>query len=61
VSTKPGAAQHQCSRVSQAREPFAMFDQLMQSAQSIGLMREISVRHEFAMRVRRVLRAVDGL
>ena len=43
----------------QARELFAMFDQLMQSAQSrrIGLMREISVRREFAIRVRRVIRA----
>jgi hypothetical protein len=38
----------------QARELFAMFDQLMQSAQSrrIGLMREISVRREFSIRVR---------
>jgi hypothetical protein len=47
----------------QARELFAMFDQLMQSAQNrrIGLMREISVRRELAIRVRRVLRAVDGL
>ena len=47
----------------QAREQFAMFDQLMQSAQSrrIGLMREISVRREFARRVRRVIRAADDL
>jgi hypothetical protein len=47
----------------QARGLFAMFDQLMQSAQSrrIGLMREISVRREFAIRARRVLRTVDGL
>jgi hypothetical protein len=47
----------------QARELFAMFDQLMQSAQSrrIGLMREISVRREFTIRVRRVLKTVDGL
>jgi hypothetical protein len=46
----------------QARELFAMFDQLMQSAQSrrIGLMREISVRREFAIRVRRVIRATEG-
>jgi hypothetical protein len=41
---------------------FVMFDQLMQSAQSrrIGLMREISVRREFAKRVRRVIRAAHG-
>jgi hypothetical protein len=47
----------------QARELFAIFDYLMQSAQSrrMGLMREISVRREFAMRVRRVSRTVDGL
>jgi hypothetical protein len=46
----------------QAREPFAMFDQLMQSAQSrrIGLLREISIRREFAIRVRRVIRAANG-
>jgi hypothetical protein len=46
----------------QAREQFAMFDQLMQSAQSrrIGLMREISVRREFAIRVRRVISAAKG-
>ena len=43
----------------QAREHFAMFDQLMQSAQSrrIALLREISVRREFAIRVRRVIMA----
>jgi hypothetical protein len=47
----------------QAREQFAMFDQLMQSAQSrrIGLMREISVHREFARRVRRVIGAADDL
>jgi hypothetical protein len=47
----------------QARELFAMFDQLMQSAQSrrIGLMREISVRRELAKRVRRALGAMEGL
>jgi hypothetical protein len=41
----------------QARDLFAMFDHLMQSAQSrrMGLMREISVRREFAIRVRRVI------
>jgi hypothetical protein len=46
----------------QARELFAMFDELMQSAQSrrIGLLREISVRREFAIRVRRVIRAANG-
>ena len=45
-----------------AREFFVMFDQLMHSAQSrrIGLLREISIRREFAIRVRRVIRA-DGL
>jgi hypothetical protein len=46
----------------QARELFAMFDQLMQSAQSrrIGLMREISVRREFSIRLQRVIRAAKG-
>jgi hypothetical protein len=46
----------------QARELLAMFDQLMQSAQSrrIGLMREISVRRQFGTRVRPVLKAADG-
>jgi hypothetical protein len=46
----------------QARDLFAMFDHLMQSAQSrrVGLMREISVRREFAIRVRRVIRAAEG-
>jgi hypothetical protein len=43
----------------QAREQFVMFDQLMQVAQKrrIGLLREISIRREFARRVRRV---IDG-
>ena len=47
----------------QAREQFAVFHQLMQPAQSrrIGLMRELSVRREFARRVRRVIRAPDDL
>jgi hypothetical protein len=46
----------------QVRELFAMFDQLMRSAQSLrlGLMREISVHREFAIRVRRVIRAAKG-
>jgi hypothetical protein len=40
-----------------------MFDQVMQSAQSrrIALLREVSIRREFARRVRRVTRAVDDL
>jgi hypothetical protein len=43
----------------QARTLFLLFDQLMQSAQSrrIGLLREISIRREFAMRARRVIPA----
>jgi hypothetical protein len=47
----------------QARELFVMFDQLIHSAQSwrIGLLREISIRREFATRVRRVIRAPDIL
>jgi hypothetical protein len=47
----------------QARELFEMFDQLMQLAQSrrIGLLREISIRREFASRVRRVMRVADRL
>jgi hypothetical protein len=45
----------------QTRKPFAMFDHLMQSAQTYWLMREISVRREFARRVGRVIRATDGL
>ena len=38
-----------------------MFDHLMQSAQNrrIGLLREISIRREFATRARRVIRATD--
>jgi len=40
----------------QAKESFDMFDQLIQRAQSrrIALLREISIRREFAGRVRRV-------
>jgi hypothetical protein len=47
----------------QARELFEMFDQLMIAAQRrrIGLLREISVRHQFARRVRRVTRGADSL
>ena len=47
----------------QARGLFELFDQLMQLAQSrrIGLLREISIRREFASRVRRVMRVADGL
>jgi hypothetical protein len=47
----------------QARESFDMFDQLIQKAQSrrIALLREISIRREFARRVRRVIRATDAL
>jgi hypothetical protein len=47
----------------QARELFAMFDQLMHSAQNrrIGLLREISFRREFARRARRVARLVDDV
>ena len=46
----------------QARELFEMFDQLIQLAQNrrIGLLREISIRREFATRVRRVIRAPDS-
>jgi hypothetical protein len=46
----------------QARELFDLFDQLMIAAQRrrIGLLREISIRHEFVRRVRRVVRAQDG-
>jgi hypothetical protein len=45
----------------QARELFDMFDQLMIAAQRrrIGLLREISIRHQFVRRVRRVLPATD--
>jgi hypothetical protein len=47
----------------QARELFEMFDQLIQLAQNrrIGLLREISIRREFARRVRRLLRTPDSL
>ena len=47
----------------QARELFDMFDQLMIAAQRrrIGLLREISIRHEFVRRVRRVYRVPDSL
>jgi hypothetical protein len=47
----------------QARELFVMFDQLIHLAQNrrIALLREISVRREFAKRVRRVVRASDTL
>jgi hypothetical protein len=46
-----------------ARELFDLFDQLMIAAQRrrIGLLREISIRHEFVRRVRRVLKAQDSL
>jgi hypothetical protein len=42
---------------------FEMFDQLMQLAQSrrVALLREISIRREFASRVRRVMRVADSL
>lgn len=47
----------------QARELFDLFDQLMIAAQRrrIGLLREISIRHEVVKRVRRVIRAPDSL
>ena len=47
----------------QARALFDMFDQLMIAAQRrrIGLLQEISFRREFVRRVRRVIRAPDGL
>ena len=46
-----------------ARQSFEMFDQLIQQAQNrrIGLLREISIRREFAKRARRVIGALDGL
>jgi hypothetical protein len=46
----------------QARELFDMFDQLLHLAQNrrMGLLREISIRREFARRVRRLLRISDG-
>ena len=47
----------------QVRELFEMFDQFIQMAQNrhIGLLREISIRREFAMRVRRVIRVTGDL
>jgi len=47
----------------QARELFEMFDQLIHLAQSrrIAVLREISIRREFARRARGVMRALDGL
>jgi hypothetical protein len=46
----------------QARELFDLFDQLMIAAQRrrIGLLREISIRHEVVKRVRRLLKAQDS-
>ena len=40
-----------------------MFDQLIHLAQSrrIAVLREISIRREFARRARGVMRALDGL
>jgi hypothetical protein len=47
----------------QARQLFELFDQLLQLAQNrrIGLLREISIRRDFARRARRVIGALDGL
>jgi hypothetical protein len=47
----------------QTRELFNMFDQLMMGAQRrrVGLLREISLRHDFVRPVRRVIKAHDGL
>jgi hypothetical protein len=47
----------------QARELFGMFDQLVHLAQNrrIALLREISIRREFARRARGAMRALDGL
>ena len=47
----------------QARASFEMFDRLEQLAQTrrIGLLREISLRREFARRARRVIGTPDGL
>jgi hypothetical protein len=47
----------------QARASFEMFDRLTQLAQTrrIGLLREISLRREFARRAHRVIEALDGL
>jgi hypothetical protein len=46
----------------QARTSFEMFDRLAQSAQTrrIGLLREISLRREFARRAQRVIGTLDG-
>ena len=46
----------------QARELFDMFDQLLHLAQNrrMGLLREISIRREFARRVRRLFRTSDS-
>lgn len=47
----------------QARASFEMFDRLAQSAQArrIGLLREISLRREFARRARQVIGTLDNL
>ena len=47
----------------QARASFEMFDRLTQLAQTrrIGILREISLRREFALRARRVIETQDGL
>lgn len=47
----------------QARASFEMFDRLAQMAQArrIGLLREISLRREFARRARRLVGALDNL
>ena len=47
----------------QARASFEMFDRLTHLAQTrrIGLLREISLRREFARRTRHVIRTLDGL
>jgi hypothetical protein len=47
----------------QARELFEMFDQLIHLAQNrrVALLREISIRREFARRARGVMKALDGL
>jgi hypothetical protein len=46
-----------------ARELFEMFDQLIHPAKSrrLAVLREISIRHEFARRARGVMRALDRL
>ena len=47
----------------QARASFEMFDRLTHLAQSrrVGLLREISLRREFARRARRVIGTLDGM